>query len=363
MDRSIFMTGFPGFIGSKVVSLLLDKDNSINQGDNILIKALVQPAFSDAATAFIAQLPAEARKRISIVEGDLCERRFWLNDDTYSLLLNEVNEVIHLAALYHLGVKKGPAINVNVIGTKNVILFNQDIKNLRIFNHISSIVFSGKREGVILERELEHEAGFNNQYEATKYWSEMLVNNYVDILPTIVFRPGVVVGDSKTGEINKYDGPYYTIKSYLAAERLPGFLMPVYSETNYAPFHIVPVDFIAKAIVHISKQPDAVGKTFHLVDRFPLASHELFNYIHKKIFKTKGFSLPGWMLHLMANLPSWLSVGAMNGIAYLDQTTIYDARNTYDFLKDSGIDCPRVYDYIDNMIDFVRSHPEIPMVM
>ena len=363
-QRNVFITGYPGFLGSKVVELLLH-ENKEEINSPVTIKVLVQPSFVNAAQKAISELPKTDQGQISIVEGDICEKQLGLDDHAYRSLTNEINEIFHMAALYRLDAEEYLSKKVNVIGTQNMISFALDLKEIRVFNHISSIVVSGKRTGVVFEDELEHDMGFHNHYDKTKHLSEVVVKNYMDRLPIIVFRPAVIVGDSKTGAIPKIDGPYFIIRTFLKLQKLPSFLVPVLGDYSYTPFHMAPVDFVAKAMTYLSAQPDAIGKTFHLVDKHPLTINEFFTLIHEKIWGGQNPRvLPEWVMKRFDKIPARL-VNALgvskNSIAYLNQVPMYDTKNTDELLKGSDISCPSVYDYIDHMIDFVRNNPDIPL--
>lgn len=365
MERHIFLTGLPGFVGSKVVETLFNEQARSWRGDTISVTALVQPEFYQQARKAIDVYPEKTRNAITLVKGDLCAPCLGMPAETYAGVCMRVNEVMHIAALYRLDVPETLAARVNVVGTQRMLDFARDIKHLRIFSHISSIIVSGRRTGVILEDELYHDRGFHNHYESTKYMSEVLVHNCRDSLPVAVFRPGVVVGDSRTGDIPKYDGPYYTIKSYLRLRLFPKFMVPAFGNYGYSPFNMAPVDFIAESLISLSGNEAAIGKTFHLTDRYPLTTYELFGLIHDKILgKGRAFCLPRRMIRILGRMPVALGrlLGfARSGAVYLDHTAIYDTANTDALLRDTGIRCPSVHEYIDVMIDYVKRNPGIPL--
>ncbi|MGK5091227.1 SDR family oxidoreductase [Deltaproteobacteria bacterium TL4] len=365
MWRKIFLTGFPGFLGTEVLELLLKQNELKNPQEKVQVTVLVQPEFKGKARSLINRFSSEWRQCVSMVTGDLTKNEFGLDAMSYHRLLKETTEIFHIAALYRLETEESLAKKVNVTGTENVLNFACAVKNLKVLNHVSSIVVSGKREGVIYEQDLEHDSGFNNFYESTKYEAEVLVRRYSSQIPIIIFRPAVIVGDSQTGKIVKYDGPYYLIRLFLKLSRLPGFLVPTFGDYGYTPFNMTPVDFIAKAMVHLGSDPAARGYTFHLVDKYPLTSHQLFCLIRTKILGSSfSLYLPKWLVDQVHNIPASVlkSVGlAKSGVFYLGQKAIYDCQNTEAFLKGSGISCPSVYEYMDTMIKFVKEHPEIPL--
>lgn len=365
MERNIFITGFPGFVGSKVIETLLNEKALSYQNDKISVTALVQPEFYDKAVQDISAYPGKAKNSITLVRGDLCEEKLGLPEKLYESLRGSINEIMHIAALYRLDVRETLAEKVNVDGTRIMLHFASDIKKLRVFSHISTIIVSGKRKGKILEEELYHNEGFHNHYESTKYKSEVLVREFADKIPVSIYRPGVVAGDSKTGDIPKFDGPYYTIKSYLKAGFLPKIMVPVFGNYSNAFFNMAPVDYIAEALVYISRKKEAIGKTFHLTDKNPLTTHELFGLIHDKVFgEGKAIPLSRGAVKMLGKMPVWAGKAlgfSRGGAAYLDHPAIYDTKNAEELLKGSKIKCPCVYDYIDIMIDYVRNHPDVPL--
>ena len=359
IKRHIMLTGFPGFWGTWVVKALLQDE------DHIHITALVHPQFVKTAENKIKTFNPDARERIRIIKGDMSQFHFGLPDKSYENLLQNINEIMHIAALYRLSIPETLAIKVNVIGTRNVLVLARDVPDLRLLSHISSIVVAGRREGVILENELHHHAGFFNHYEYSKYLSEVLVKNFADVIPTIIFRPGVIVGDSHSGEIPKYDGPYYTIRTYERLKHLPPWLLPSFGNYSYTPFNMVPVDFVTRAMLYICKQKQALGQTFHLIDPDPMTAFELFKLIRTKIIGDQsGWNIPRWMIKQLRLLPAELlkNLGfPKSGAAYLDHQAIYDTKNTTTILKNTGIQCPVVSDYLDTMINYVKANPDIPL--
>src|SRR6185503_1551609 len=106
---------------------------------------------------------------------------------------------------------------------------------------VSTCYVAGRRTGEILETELEHRAGFRNFYEETKYLAEAEVEKLKNDLPVTIFRPSVVVGDSRTGETAKYDGIYYLI---LYLRKSPALLRFVNVGNDAVKLNLVPVDFV-----------------------------------------------------------------------------------------------------------------------
>src|SRR4051812_34348187 len=204
--RSYFITGFPGFIAGRLVERLAGPERQFF----ILVQPpLVQTAIEEIE--LIAEATGTDLESYVIVEGDITLPQLGIPDADLETIQFETTDVFHLAAAYDLAVSKDTAFNVNLQGTKNVNDLVCSLKNLSRYNYVSTCYVAGKREGVILETDLEHKAGFRNFYEETKYLAEIEVERLKSHLPVTIYRPGVVVGDSETGEIPKYDGIYYLI--------------------------------------------------------------------------------------------------------------------------------------------------------
>lgn len=359
MERRILLTGFPGFIASHLLPLLLR--------DGCKVYLLVEDRFLNKADEELKKV--DGKERAKIVRGDIAEENLGLSKSDLEVLKSEVNEVFHLAAIYNLAVGEGVAHRVNVVGTKRVIDFilSLNLKEFRVFNYVSTCYVSGKRVGVIKEDELIADYGFKNFYESTKHWAEAIVRSYIDVIPTIIYRPAIVVGDSKTGAINKYDGPYYAVHFYLSA---PNWMKPLLPSFGFEgiPFNIVPVDFVVSAMAYISREKvkEAIGKTFQLADPYPLSSEELFTLIRKKVIGDKGgWKMPPSILKWFLKIPGMAKrVGIpYQAVPYLSHYAVYDTKNTELILKESGIKCPSPREYIDNIIKFVRENPDIPVVV
>lgn len=196
------MTGFPGFLGSALLPGILAK----REGSGLI--CVVQARHMDTAKAKLAEIQAahpHTTDRVQLVEGDITARGLGLSD---SVEVHAVNEVWHLAAVYDLSVAEDIAKLVNVVGTDNVLQFCRERSNFRRLQYVSTCYVSGAYDGKFTEEMLEEGQEFQNHYESTKYEAERLVRAAIaDGLPVTIYRPGIVVGDSRTGETQKYDGP------------------------------------------------------------------------------------------------------------------------------------------------------------
>jgi thioester reductase-like protein len=342
-----FVTGFPGFIGKRLVEQIAKTDPRGH------IWLLVQPKFMQDARKYVDRLKGAA---IELLSGDIVDMHLGLSGEEYAKLCDSVTDIFHLAAIYYLGVPKETAWRVNVDGTRNVIELAQDCKNLRRLSHFSTCYVSGDRLGVIAEDELDCAQTFRNAYEETKFHAEKLLLRAGERLPVTLFRPSSVVGDSKTGEIDRFEGPYY-LGILLVTSPL---VMPLPLPGNgVAPLNVVPVDFVVEATLAISRDPRGAGKTFHLVDPNPMSARRVYELIAAKANrKLPKFNLSHRAADVMLRLPvlERLARPQRAAISYVNHLAIYNCHNTLELLDGTGIRCPPLESYLDKLVAFVQEY-------
>ncbi len=353
-DRVIFITGFPGFIAGRLVERLA--------ADGARFYLLVQPAFVEVAMRSVEKISQSAAvdlENFAIVEGDITKPDLGIDPQDLATIREETNDVFHLAAAYDLAVAKDIAHSVNVRGTENVNAFVRSLPNLRRYNYISTCYVAGKRTGHILESDLEHDAGFRNHYEETKYLAELSVEQIKGELPVTIFRPSIVVGDSRTGETAKYDGIYSLIQ-YL--RKAPDLLRFLNVGNKQVRLNLVPVDFVVDGIAALSQDEASIGKTIALADPRPLATAEIFDSIAKSLCgKASVFSLPASFMETMLMLPFSPPISGLphDGVPYFFLPQTYDTSAAEELLAKHHIECPRFTDYVSNLLAFVERHPKL----
>lgn len=352
--ETIFMTGFPGFIATRLLERLIAPETQFY--------LLVQPHLVEAAmreVEEIADFTQTPLENFVIVEGDITEPQLGISDKDLETLQFETTDVFHLAAAYDLSIAKDPAFKVNLQGTKNVNDLVCSLKDLRRYNYVSTCYVAGKREGRILETDLEHKAGFRNFYEETKYLAEIEVERLKSHLPVTIYRPSVVVGDSVTGETVKYDGIYYLIQ-YL---RKAAFFLRVINVGNKnVRLNLVPVDFVVDAIAALSRDKNAIGKTVAIADPAPLTTAELFDVIAMELTGRRSEFSPSpklveWFLN--KNISPRLTGLPSHGVPYFFISQTYDTGVAKELLAPHEISCPRFDQYAGNLIDFVEENPTL----
>lgn len=354
LTNAIFITGFPGFIAEKLVKRLAD--------ENTKFFLLVQKNFIEKALHDIERFSKETaapKENFVVIEGDITEKNLGISEKDLKLIAAETTDVFHLAAVYDLAVEKDLAFAVNVEGTKNVNDFVKNLPNLRRYNYISTCYIAGKREGTIYENELEHAAGFRNFYEETKYLAEIEVENLKSEIPTTIFRPSVVVGDSETGETAKYDGIYALIK-YLKMS--PSLFRFVNVGNKNVRLNLVPVDFVVESLAVLSKDEAAIGKTLAIADPNPLTTEEIFDAISENLIGKKSVIHPPPVLvekTLMMPLTPIVSGLPHSGVPYFFLPQIYDTNLSQNFLAAHNIACPNFKSYVKNLLAFVEKNPTL----
>jgi thioester reductase-like protein len=353
-DRSIFLTGFPGFIAGRLVERLAEKDTQFF--------LLVQPKFVKAAEKAVTRISFETGtplENFAIVPGDVTVTGLGIQSQDLETIKNETTDIFHLAAAYDLAVDKDIAFAVNLEGTRHVNDFARSVRDLKRYNYISTCYVAGKRDGRILESDLDHDAGFRNFYEETKYLAEMQVDELKSELPVTIFRPSVVVGDSRTGETAKYDGIYYLIQ-YL--RKWPAFLRIINVGNKRVRLNLVPVDFVTEAIAILSKDPKAECKTIAIADPSPLTTAELFDLIAEKLSGKRSLIHPPEKIveiSLLTPVSPPITGLPRHGVPYFFLSQTYDTSIADELLEPHCIACPKFGDYVGNLVDFVEKHPNL----
>ncbi|MCL7959660.1 MAG: SDR family oxidoreductase [marine benthic group bacterium] len=354
----IFLTGFPGFLGAELLPRVLGR----SEGTSAL--CLVQSRFADLARRRLVELELaepRLRGRVAFVEGDITRADLGLGASRRRHA-SDVTEIHHLAAIYDLGVRREVGMRVNLYGTRHVLDFGESCPKLRRFHYVSTCYVSGRYAGIFGEDVLERGQSFNNYYEETKFLAEVEVRARMQGgMPATIYRPSIVVGDSRTGETQKYDGPYALIR-WMLRQRSRA-VVPVFDGADESRINLVPRDFVIDSIGHLSSLPHSAGRTYQLADPDPPTVGEALERIavatDRQLIRVR---VPKSVARrLVARIPGLARLTGIQPEAfdYFDHPTHYSVQHATTDLQGSGIWAPPFRDYVDRLVAFVRAHPEV----
>ncbi|MDH5208292.1 MAG: SDR family oxidoreductase [Burkholderiaceae bacterium] len=354
-----FVTGATGFIGRRLVKKLLARRGAV-------VYFLVRPESREKVPALLEDWGVGEDRAVAVV-GDLAQPLLGVSKADQKKMAGKIRHFFHLAAVYDLGADADSQIVANIEGTRNAVALANALK-AGVFQHVSSIAAAGMYEGVFREDMFDEAENLDHPYFATKHDSEKIVRKETE-MPWRVYRPGLVVGDSKTGEMDKIDGPYYFFK---LIQRMRSILPPWMPAIGIegGRINIVPVDFVVDAIDLIAHKKDLDGKAFHLVDPTPYRVGDILN-----IF-ARAAHAPQFTLRINAALLGFIPNSVKKGLlaltpvrriknaimkdlgvpddilTFVNYPTRFDARETTAALKGTKIECPRLEDYAYRLWDY-----------
>ncbi len=364
-----FVTGASGFIGKRLVRTLLSRSQAT-------VYFLMRDPSPERVEALRKYWHASAKRAIPL-KGDIGSPGLGLSKDGIKALKDRVDHFFHLAAIYDLNANPEKEMATNIEGTRNAVRLAQTIGAGR-FHHFSSIAAAGLYEGTFREDMFEQARHLEHPYYASKHESEKVVRQECSV-PWRIYRPGIVVGDSATGEMDKIDGPYYffsLIKKIRAV--LPPWIPMVGIEGGR--INLVPVDFVVAAVNHIAHASGQDGKCFHLTDPHPYRIGDVFN-LFAKAAHAPDISmrlnvgllrlLPAPLLKGLSALPvlKRLRAAIMRDLKLPDSIftfasypTRFDNREAESLLAPAGIRVPRLEDYAWKLWDYWERHLDPDLV-
>ena len=352
------VTGGTGFIGRHLLRLLARRDG--------VTFVLVRPASRERLEASIDSLGA--RESLRPVEGDIIRPLLGLDAADQERLRGA--DLYHLAAVYDLEAPEDANERANVEGTRNVVELAERI-GARV-HHMSSIAVAGARwKGRFTEEMFAEGQVLDHPYYRTKYEAERIVRD--SDVRWRIYRPGLVVGSSETGEADRIDGPYYAFKLIQRLRNAIPQWVPLIGIEG-GEVNIVPVDFVARALDAIGHREGLDGGTFHLTDPAPQrlgdVTNEFCRAAHAPQFTLRVDSRAGRMLpsETRAMLEHWsvaqtLKRRLLDGvripaeaIRFASSRARFTCDGAHAALEGTGVACPPLYTYAWKVWDYWERH-------
>lgn len=359
------LTGATGFLGQAILTRLLVA------GEDLILPIRPREGASaqQRGEALLDGLigdptePERASRSIAFLEADFAQANDELTDEVVAAVGARTCRIIHGAATVSFDMPLEQARAVNVEGTRALLKAADRLAErgaLSQFAFISTAVVAGARDGVAYEHELDVGQEFANTYEQTKFEAEQLVREFGKRLPVTILRPSIVAGDSSTGETSDFKVLYWPLKV------LTRGLVPVIPARRDACYDIVPVDFVADAILYILKTQPPTAKTYHLaagdsitVQRILELTSEIFGmnrlpplvspeFFWKAVRPFLYAMLWGKARHVM------LTSGTLY-LTYLGRKMRFDCAETLAALEGSGIVMPDVEKYVETVLRFAQA--------
>jgi thioester reductase-like protein len=349
-DEVVLLTGLPAFGARKMCEEL------VRSSPRTLVYAIVRGKFEAEARAFLDELPIGERSRVELVEGDAASMDLGLSGDEWKRLTREVDRIHHCAGISYLGVDPATAAHVNVDAAREILEFAKTCQGLECLVHHSTALVSGDRTGVVYEDDLQKGQRFRNVVEETKARAEKGMRAAMDRLPIAIVRPSIVVGDSQTGEIDRFDGPYLLI--LLIVTSPAEIALPLPGGRGDAALNMVPADYVAKAARILGRDARARGRTFHIVDPAPLTARRVFELVALAGGRRlpRGF-IPANLTKALLRTPG-LERFAKSPRAFLDALATpvtYSSTAADEILGESGLRCPPFEGYVEKLVEYVQS--------
>jgi NAD(P)-dependent dehydrogenase (short-subunit alcohol dehydrogenase family) len=355
-----FVTGATGFIGRNLVERLLDRDPEAH------VYVLVRDGSQERLGILCEKWGAGGR--VEAVTGDLLEPRLGVSGEWISEHRGEIDHLFHLAAIYDMTASDRRNEELNVGGTRHMLELVAALEPGTL-HHVSSVAVAGSYQGRFTEEMFAEGQELPSPYHRTKYESERLVREG-STAPWRVYRPAIVVGDSRTGEMDKVDGPYYFFGVIRRlGNALPSWLPLVAPEIGEV--NVVPVDYVADAMVEIAHQPGLDGRAFHLADPEMIGVTEALNEFARaagapqvtvRLDRRLAGALPvGQALGSLTSLPGAHAVreAVLEDFGIPDQviehagfTCSFDTAESEHALAGTGIAVPPLADYAPALWDY-----------
>jgi thioester reductase-like protein len=361
MPTELFLTGATGFIGSGLLQQWLD-------GTDARITALVRPKRGvepgQRVRELLSQLYAESEigalaERVSVAEGDLTRDRFGLPDRDYERLTTQITNIVHCAAAVRFDLSLEDARRSNCGGAQNALDLAAACRQLRRMDYVGTAYVAGTRRGLIREEELDLGQSHNNTYERSKFEAEHQVRAAMARLPISIFRPTIVLGDSRTGRLSAVGAFFRVFRMYMMGQ------LPALPGDPATPMDLVSLDYTAAAVFEIARHPESTGTCFHIgagTDNLTTLG-ELADLAARHFGRERFVVLPPEVFaQRIAGVESRMSEDERKRVdeiriyaPYLAGDWHFDDSNTRAALSGTGLRPSKVSDYFGKMAAHVKS--------
>lgn len=271
---NVLLTGSTGFLGGEIARQLVDKVKTLY--------VLIRP---DSKPTYYKDLLNHPH--VKVVFGDLTTPKTFIDEKIEQELKQNCDVIIHSAAYYNLFGDSSQNFLTNVVGTQNILFFAHQCQKLKAFHFVSTIAVAGNFQGELQERDLDVGQICENPYAATKFESEYHVRRSPLQAMKRIYRPGVVIGHSLSGDIPKRDGPYYffdflkKLKSNIPALSQMRYLPLPFDPKSLLP--LIPVDHCAQAIVQEVLTPQKAHELLRCYHLFSKDSPRLKSFVEDSL--------------------------------------------------------------------------------
>lgn len=365
MTKHFFITGGTGLVGKNLIPRLL---HTFPQSTiTLLARGEDEEEAAERVRAIAKEIEVEegvvdATKRIDGMLGDVALDHCGLNAEQLERILTETTHIIHGAATIRFDHPIDEARAINCGGTRRLLAIAHmcaERGRLERFVYIGSSSVSGQRGGHIYEHELEMGQKFFNTYEQSKNESERIVRDNFTRIPCTVFRPSIIIGDSRTGKTSSFNVIYIPLRLVQKG------MLTYVPGTPDTLMDLVPIDWVDDAMVHIMSKDESVGKVCHItagpkhaarldevvvsaVNYFdkhtPLRKPRTMEFITREEYEQRRSAMRGREDALMSQLDTLLP--------YVTVNRLFDSANADELLKNSGIEFPVFKNYSDKIFDY-----------
>jgi nucleoside-diphosphate-sugar epimerase len=348
------VTGFPnGFFAQQLLRQLLIKHPEWQ------VQCLVTEPLLDKAQQVLSRMAAAEQARVEIVCGDATAMDFGMAGARFLSLARQVDVIHHCTCANSVGAG-GDAARRNYVGSTGEVLELATASQGRLTRlvHWSSALLFQSQNGRVTETDTTRPVSFRSRGDDMRFRAESLIRDAMSRIPLTILRPTIVVGDSKTGEIDPLEAPYALLQLIVNSPRELRVPLPGKGEQ---PCHFVPIDYVIEAGLAIADRPASSGRTFHITDERPASVRRVFELIGEAAERpAMGPGLTRNLAALLLNAPGIdrISQVPRSFLELLATDVTYDARNSRELLAGTGIECPPVSSYVKTMVTRLRREQE-----